>query len=307
MDIEPIPMEDDSGRQVLAKLAEYHGDPAEYEYWRAILVAKVRVDGHRMGGPVGIVAAIMMACKGKAATLAGPFLQQEIAVPNPSFENTLAYLDRLFKDRELQRRAHDQWTRLRQGKTPFPVYYADFERLLLQAGGSSWQEEIKTQGLRAGVSPELMRAMVGRELPDTLYALATVYHRAWEDLERIRAPSTIYHNHFAPVTPDNYHQPMDVDVPGSFAVRPGRSRDRPPIAGDDELKGKRARWISKEEFDRRRRANACTRCGRLQCASYHCPLLPAIRPNQKPVASVSYIAPSLSDVIDGDDTGKANA
>jgi len=47
---------------------------------------------------------------------------------------------------------------------------------------------------------------------------------------------------------------------------------------NEQLKGKRAVQISKEEFDRRRAAKVCFRYARKGCGTHVCPLLPYQNP-----------------------------
>jgi hypothetical protein len=57
-------------------------------------------------------------------------------------------------------------------------------------------------------------------------------------------------------------------------VKSSRARTYDPQA-------KRARWVKKDEMDRRREEGLCFRCGRENCQVSTCPFLPAIRPDAK--------------------------
>ncbi len=49
-------------------------------------------------------------------------------------------------------------------------------------------------------------------------------------------------------------------------------------AVDQALRGKRAKWVSQQELDKRRAEKRCFRCGRSDCRLERCPLKPARPP-----------------------------
>ena len=55
----------------------------------------------------------------------------------------------------------------------------------------------------------------------------------------------------------------------------------PGLPNDKLLVGKRARWVSREEMDRRKAEKVCWRCARRGCNSKVCPLAVPIRPRVK--------------------------
>ena len=56
------------------------------------------------------------------------------------------------------------------------------------------------------------------------------------------------------------------------------------------LKGKRAKWVSKEELAKRKAEGRCLRCSRKGCSTKKCPLLPAVRPAQAQSLNVAAVA-----------------
>ena len=48
---------------------------------------------------------------------------------------------------------------------------------------------------------------------------------------------------------------------------------------NERLQGKRAKWVSQEEWRARRKESRCLRCGRTGCQIAECPLLPPKRPS----------------------------
>ena len=86
-----------------------------------------------MGGSKGKIAAIYRAMQGEAEALTFYTISRELGSTSSDIKKVLDFLDNTFEDPESKRRAHAEWASLRQGRTPFDKFYADFERLLLEA------------------------------------------------------------------------------------------------------------------------------------------------------------------------------
>ena len=50
------------------------------------------------------------------------------------------------------------------------------------------------------------------------------------------------------------------------------------LRDNESLRGKRVKWVTKEEMAVRRREKRCLRCGRTDCQIERCPLEPVWRP-----------------------------
>ena len=64
----------------------------------------------------------------------------------------------------MQEKAQQQLQKLKQGNKGFMEYYTEFCKLILEAGGNEWPEQIKKAYLEAGLNVELQRIMLGREI-----------------------------------------------------------------------------------------------------------------------------------------------
>ena len=64
------------------------------------MLAKLRVDGIRMGGEVGQIAVVMLAMKGDAAKLTNHTINLELSKEFPSIDVIKTYLDSIFADPE---------------------------------------------------------------------------------------------------------------------------------------------------------------------------------------------------------------
>lgn len=272
-----------------------------------LLVAKIRVDGPRMGGTIGQIAAILMALTEKAQHVCSVYLQILLTDPAATTGQALAYLDRVYNDPQEQQRASDALMRLRQGTDNFETFYAEFERLIALAGGSQWPESIKMQYLCASTHSTIVGHNLAADDAQTLDELARRYRKISDGMAMMQGPRVVYatqHNapltHAAIVQPGPYSNmdgtvPMDIDVNnvttathrgqrgrgrGFRGAISGSGRTRvnpdggpgPGLPTDASLRGKRAMPISREVWESRKVANACLRCGRHNCYVAVCPL-----------------------------------
>lgn len=319
-------------RHALPPLPYFTGEPGQYRSWRTQLVVKLRIDGPRMGGPIGQIAAILMALKGNAQRLCAArmskFVEEEHTAP---VEDVLFYLDSIFKDPDLERAAQESWFRLRQGTTPFDLFFAEFERLLCEAGGDNFNERIKVGQLQVATSNEIVRLGIAAGHASTLLELGKRYRQISTDLASLKAGPTLYATPLAPRQAAlNHTVPMDIDLPETYpatqptstlAAHRGRGQNRgrgggdaatssvrrtrvnpdgqpgPGLPTDERLRGRTAVWISEEEGTRRRQAGACLRCGRMGCRIAVCPLAAARNPNARTPAAranIAYTEPDLT-------------
>ena len=86
----------------------------------------------------------------------------------------------------------------------------------------------------------------------------------------------------------------------------------PGLPDDGQLRGKRAKWATDEEVQRRRAAGACFRCGRLGCSIGLCPLAAARRPGgRQPPHAVrarpAYVPPPVAAMVEEEEEGSGVA
>ena len=74
---------------------------------------------------------------------------------------------------------------------------------------------------------------------------------------------------------------------------------------DQELLGKRAKWVNQEEIDARRQDRRCLRCGRNNCRIATCPLAAAVRPKHIGVITARSTVVTEAAVDEDSDSFKA--
>jgi ferredoxin len=70
------------------------------------------------------------------------------------------------------------------------------------------------------------------------------------------------------------------------------------------LKGKRAKWVSNDEFKARLREKRCIRCGRTYCRKKICPLEAPIKPGSTTKANKAI--PVMQAFVDIEDINKGD-
>ena len=187
---------------------------------------------------------------------------------------------------------------MRQENKSFTEYFVEFRKLLLEAGGDQWPDEVKKRYLEAGLNKELQRNMIGRTRP------GQPFESYYEELKlvsdqveafRLRNRSSLP-AYGQPANQRGLHQSRqprteEASQQSSPAAQPGN-----PDRMDWEPSGKRAKWVSKDEISRRRQQGLCIRCGASGHIQRNCPHDPPRRPetqSTKRVAKGKLEAPAL--------------
>jgi hypothetical protein len=93
------------------------------------------------------------------------------------------HLSLQFENRQLVEQSNQELNRLRQGRTPFPEFISEFERLLLLAGGQMWPDDVRIARLRSAINQEMRQAIIGQVLPIEYEAFVEHLHRVANDLD----------------------------------------------------------------------------------------------------------------------------
>jgi hypothetical protein len=219
-------------RHVLPPLREFNGSRTDYPIWRAALTAKLAVDGLRMGGPYGTIATIMFALKGHAERLCSPTIARLLSTPGSTAAEATAYLDKIFDDPQRQQNALKLWGKLSQGTTSFDVFYAEFERLLAEAGGEAFDERVKISQLQDATNNEIVRLGFSADNCKTVQELANLYRKISVGLASLKAPRTAYATPYAvtssAASPASAHHTNGPGCPGLLRRSPSYCPCRRP-------------------------------------------------------------------------------
>ena len=128
------------------------------------LYAKLQVDEAALGGPFERLWYAFDRLKGKAAQRLHPWMETNGKDRDRMTENTISeFFEQMrffFADVHRRVKANERLHNLYQGKKPFNEYLGEFEQLLLEAGGSTWEDAIKCGFLTNGLNIEMRQSIV---------------------------------------------------------------------------------------------------------------------------------------------------
>lgn len=183
----------------------------------------------------------------------------------------ILYLENIYGDPNLKRRATQRLREMKQGaRQSFAKFLPTFEKEFADSGAMTWPEDAKISILTGSLNLAMRTALAYREVPGTLADLILLLRRIDTDLDLLstevrRRTSGEGGRSDRPRSPPT--DQMDWTPTKVNRARPS-----------SEVQAKRARWVEKDEMDRRREEGLCYRCGREDCQVAICPFLPASRP-----------------------------
>lgn len=160
-----------------------------YSQFELKLMAKLNIDGESIGTEYQKLWYAFNLLEGKAAARIHPWMK---VASDPSYVGSFTVKDlieqtrKAFLDPALQDKALLRLNTLKQGNRTLREFLSEFDRLLLEAGGLGWTDNVKKGYLRAAVSYSILQGMVGT-LPDSSYERYCDQLRMVDDqLEQLR-------------------------------------------------------------------------------------------------------------------------
>jgi uncharacterized protein YfiM (DUF2279 family) len=262
----PGPADQDVVRQKdrLAKPPEFHGDRAEFRSWLLQVRAKITVDLATESETVRFWY-VHGRLRGKALAQVESWVTTQEAAGTLSTTELVAQLKAAYDDRESAERASRKLNVMRQGKKAFPIFLAEFDRTILDAGGVAWDDQVKKTFLSNCLSPELKTALVATPVPASYREYCILLHTVSANLEALEKEQR------RRTTPSQYvRQPSPVAVADVFS--PPDTMDWEPVTasaaqthGRDSTKG-----FNPPGGGKRR----CYRCNSIQHLIRDCPVPP---------------------------------
>ena len=290
-------------RQNMPMLSEFDGTRAAYRPWRQEVDLKLEIDGPLMAGEKGKIGAIFHALTGTAKAHMADAVSRLREKDDATAKELLDLIDANWGNPHQQRQALQKLGVLKQGARAFTTFYPEFERLLGEAGGHSWPEDVKIDKLLSSVSLDILEAMEAVEVPQQYTALVNLCRSIGERqyyIQQRRKKEAASGSRGKPTATSTF--PVADAAPAGDAmdweytspVRAARVNMNghptgPGLPSDVELKGRRAKWVSTEEYQRRRDAGVCLRCARRGCRVAVCPLAASKNPNRQPRIQVAEL------------------
>lgn len=241
-------------KAVLPDVTKYDGlDKALYPQFAGSLRAKLEIDGEAIGGERERVWYGFGRLKGEGAGRVFPWIEHAQRTNNLTVTAFFQQMDTAFRDPRTQEKALAKINKTKQGATSYGEFLTEFDRLLLEADGWGWPDNVKKGYLKAAISTTLLTAMVGTREAATYEEYCSQLRMTSDQLDEVKEKKGGFGRKWnnrtdAPTrTRSPAHDAMDWEPTTSASA--ARTGPREP------------RWASDEEIDRRRQEGLCLRCG----------------------------------------------
>jgi hypothetical protein len=300
----PVP-KDKRPRPKLPDPERFNGDDTSlYPQFEGKLRAKLTIDAAAIGSEKDRIWYGFSRLEGKAGARIYPWMETYQAnALTFTLENFYKQLRSAFRDAAQQDKALAKLNSLRQSNRPFNDLLSDLDRLLLEAGGHGWDDKVKKGYLRAAISQSLREQLIAvkeeesydeycqqvKEIADRMMefkriASARTYGAAHQYTGTIRQRTPVNQ-------PASRNAPTPALVGDPMDWQPSAARSSAP---NINTTNKRAKHVSEEEIESRKRTGRCLRCGAHGHRIRECPYLPPVRPTLK-VAEAEVAGPQLDD------------
>ena len=255
-------------------------DRALYPEFRSKLDAKLTLDQAALGSHCEMLWYAYYRLSGAAAGQILPWMKiyakLDESITKKQIDAFFDHLDFTFLDKSLQEKALQRLNTIRQGKRSFQELLAEFQRLLMEAGGHAWDDAVKIGFLNEAMNWEMKDRMVSvkadkefepycRQLQEVANKLDEVQQLAnTRKTASVKRPTPTFYLNSASQSPT--------------ATTPDMMDWEPSTRRNKNTQQRRAKWIDDKEYQQRRSKGVCLRCGSAAHQIRTCPFLPARRP-----------------------------
>jgi hypothetical protein len=278
-------------KAVMGEVKPYNNtDRGLYPQFEAKLRAKLYVDRNAIGGPFERLWVAFGYLEEDASKKLYPWMETYATdvtkVTEETIEQFFSQMQFYFADGHIRSKAMQQLQQLRQYNKPFNEYLGEFERLVLEAGGATWQETMKSEMLLNGMNLELQRALASLPPPNTFVEFT---RQAQRTADRLEAVGRAERAHQKRKNPRVGRTPTP--LPPQVAAPEPANNDTMDWTSTTVHKVKqRAKWVTPEEIEKRKAdPDRCLRCGGSGHRVKDCPYLPA-RPPKVQAKSTKAVA-----------------
>ena len=248
---------------------KYNGRRSRWLTWKAQMVTKLQIDGKAIGNKRDQFAFIYACLDGTPAATVVTFYTT-MMLQNPDPDDFIKYMESIYGDPNRAKRALVELQGLSQGSTSFTAFLPKFEKLLVEAGGMEWSDDVKMSYLEKTLTGKLKDALVYHpNTPETYTGFKEYLLTVSSKLNARKLEREVEREKSVSSDPDE----MDWEPTRTNRQKVGRSRRSGPTQG-------KAGWVSDREYQRRREEGLCLRCGSDSHFVAGCKQRQARRPSQ---------------------------
>lgn len=238
-------------KQRLPQVDKYDGtDKALYPQFEGQLKAKLSIDGLAIGGEAEQVWYGFSRLKDGAAGRIYPWMVYAQTTGQFTLDMLFRQMSEAFRDPHSQQKALTQLNKVKQKSTPLDEFLNSFNRLLLEAEGWGWQDNIKKGYLKAALSTKLLGSMVGTKEEETYEGYCTQLRVTTDQMNELAERNAGFHKTWK--------------KENQSVIRPVDQMDWAPaptvLVTNVQPRKREPRWAPPEELERRRREGLCLRC-----------------------------------------------
>jgi hypothetical protein len=294
-------------KPILPDPDRYDGvDKAVYNVFRSNLLRKLEVDRLAFGSYYNCMWYAFARLKDQAATAMSPWMDQYAqnrAATGADLERMINQLDLMFRDRNRAEKAMEELRRLRQGNRPFGDVLADFNQLLMEAGGYSWTDDMKRTFIDGTLNTEMRTQLFSVVKEASFERYCQQLQMIADRIEAFRAQGAARakwrgRNTQAMSRSRVAYVPAPPANPAPNVTNSGDAMDWEPSSATLARQRRRAKWVDEAELSRRRSEGRCLRCGASDHMIKGCQYLGAIPPQgreQKQPRASRAVGPLLED------------
>ena len=269
---EATPLANDPLRRPRPKIGDIelydNTDRSLYPQFISKLRAKLNIDKDAIGSAYDRIWYAFSRLTGSAAAQVLPWMDHYAGdmdtVTEQTLKDLLDHLDFNFKDRNLRERAVRALGNLKQANKPFATLLNEFNRLLMEAGGHNWDNEVKRSYLDNALNHEMNDRLVTVEKKENfseyVVQLQLIADRMEKNASRSRSLQHGNANRRAnhPNPPSSNTNPVTPAPP--VTVPQGDQMDWTPTISRHRSR-QTAKWVPSEEINARKEQNLCICCG----------------------------------------------
>jgi Ty3 transposon capsid-like protein len=285
---------------------KYSGeDSSLFPQFLGKLQVKLEIDAEAIGTERDRVWYGFNRLEGKAAARVFPWMSTYDSSLSFSLKDFYQQLRTAFEDPARKEKALIRLNTLRQNNRSFNDLVSEFDRLLLEAGGHGWSDDVKKGYIRAALNQSLRERLITIKEEPTYEQYCLQVKEIADRLAEFRRVSQNQRTNAV-----SAHADTSSGLSSQPFQNQGESMEWEPTTSS--VKKSRAKWVSQEEIQRRRTSSLCLRCGNAGHFVKNCPFAPSIRPPAqvlKPVttnaATIEVKRPKLVEDL-SDHEGKEN-